>query len=256
MAQGSNVISSTQNPRIKEVRKLRQKKYREKTGRLLLEGPVVLQELWPVIGPSVLELFVREDRLEEAAAFAEEWTTVTGEVLQALAESEHSQGMVAVVPSFLRPLEELPEGGRYLYTDGIQDPGNLGGMIRSAEAFSMDGLILGPGTVDVTSGKVLRSSMASAFRLPIYRGREDSLEGLRARGDFLLALDIQGRGELPPVEGGLILIVGNEARGVSEEARALADERYTIAMNPVVDSLNANVAASIAMFALQGNNER
>ncbi|MFR9296830.1 MAG: TrmH family RNA methyltransferase, partial [Aedoeadaptatus pacaensis] len=163
------MIESKDNSRYKFWKKLKDKKQRKESGLLLVEGVVVIEEV--MAEGYVEELIVDKDKL---ASFDEHLreakvpvTVLESSLFKQLAATETNQGMIALCRSFLIDEGALPEKGRFLYADGVQDPGNLGGMIRSAEAFHFDGVLIGPGTVDPTNDKCTRASMASVFRLPI-----------------------------------------------------------------------------------------
>lgn len=247
-------IDSEKNERFKNWKKLKDKKYRERFGELLVEGSVVIEEVYR-------EGFVKEIMIDEGKIhLAEDFqrmdvpvTVLNHSLFIQLVSTESSQGVIALCRHFLKDPEEFPATGKFLYTDGVQDPGNLGGMIRSAEAFHFDGILLGKGTVDPGNDKCVRSSMASAFRVPIAKITDDELKRLHGKMTFY-ALDIRGeimKSDLS-TEDDLVLMVGNEARGLREETLELVDHRLRIPMKETIDSLNANVATSIAMFMIGG----
>lgn len=247
-------IDSKDNRRFKSWKKLKDKKYRKITGTLLVEGAVVIEEV--MAEGYVKELIVDKEKVEQHRSLIEkaevEVTLLDHRLFNELVSTETDQGILALCRSFLADAASLPECGRFLYADGVQDPGNLGGMIRSAEAFHFDGVLIGPGTVDPTNDKCIRASMASAFRLPVAYVTDEALFAYKERALFA-ALDIRGEGMA--VEGeneNIVLIVGNEARGIREELLEKVDLRLRIPMKETIDSLNANVAASIAMFVIEG----
>lgn len=249
-----NRIESASNQRYKRWRKLKDKKFRTKEGRLLVEGPVVIRE---VAETGHVEEVLIDEKVEEDISLYEELdcpvTLLDHKLFLELAATEHSQGIIAVCTSFLKEADQLPRRGRYLYTDGLQDPGNLGGMIRSAEAFSFDGILIGDNTVDVTNPKCIRASMASAFRVPIAKVDDRALDGFHSNCTFY-ALDINGD-ELDGksrFDRDLVLVVGNEAHGIRPSILRRVDHTLRIPMKETIDSLNANVATSIAMFLIEG----
>lgn len=251
------IIDSKDNSRFKFWKKLKDKKQRKESGRLLVEGVVVIDEV--MAEGYVEELIVDKDKLE---CFGDRLhkakvpvTALESTLFKQLAATETNQGMMALCRSFLMDEEALPKVGRFLYADGVQDPGNLGGMIRSAEAFHFDGVLIGPGTVDPTNDKCIRASMASAFRLPIATIGDEALFKLKESCRFV-ALDIRGEGmRLEGDRKNMVLLVGNEARGIRESLLKVVDVRLRIPMKETVDSLNANVAASIAMFVIEGGGQ-
>lgn len=253
-----NSIGSKENRRFKSWKKLKDKKYRKASGTLLVEGAVVIEEI--MAEGYVKELIVDKEKVDQHRPLIEtaevEVTLLDHRLFNELVSTETDQGILALCRSFLVDAANLPKSGRFLYADGIQDPGNFGGMIRSAEAFHFDGVLVGPGTVDPTNDKCIRASMASAFRLPVAYVTDEKLFAYKERGALFAALDIRGEGMA--VEGenkNIVLIVGNEARGIREELLEKVDLRLRIPMKETIDSLNANVAASIAMFVIEGGGQ-
>lgn len=251
------IVESKDNSRFKFWKKLKDKKQRKESGRLLVEGVVVIEEVMAV--GFVEELIVDKEKLDSLGDQILEAkvpvTALKSTLFKQLTATETNQGMIALCRSFLVDEEALPEEGRFLYADGVQDPGNLGGMIRSAEAFQFDGVLIGPGTVDPTNDKCIRASMASAFRLPVAYVGDEALLKLKESCRFV-ALDIRGEGmRLDGDRKNMVLLVGNEARGIRESLLKEVDVRLRIPMKETIDSLNANVAASIAMFVIEGGGQ-
>lgn len=247
-------IDSEKNERFKNWKKLKDKKYRERFDELLVEGSVVIEEVYRE--GFVKEILIDEEKLhlsEDFQTMDVPLTALNHALFEELVSTKTSQGAIAVCRHFLKDLKEFPTTGKFLYTDGIQDPGNLGGMIRSAEAFHFDGILLGKGTVDPGNDKCVRSSMASAFRVPIAKITVADLKELHDKIAFY-ALDIRGQTMKSDLttEDDLVLMVGNEARGLREETLELVDYKLRIPMKETIDSLNANVATSIAMFMIGG----
>lgn len=247
-------IDSEKNERFKNWKKLKDKKYRERFGEILVEGSVVIEEIYRE--GYVKEILIDEKKLhlsENYQTMDVPVTVLNHALFEELVSTETSQGAIAVCRHFLKDLKDFPTTGKFLYTDGIQDPGNLGGMIRSAEAFYFDGILLGKGTVDPGNDKCVRSSMASAFRVPITKITDDELKKLHEKMP-VYALDIRGQTMKSDLttEDDLVLMVGNEARGLREETLELVDYKLRIPMKETIDSLNANVATSIAMFMIGG----
>ena len=250
-------IDSKDNRRFKSWKKLKDKKYRKTSGTLLVEGAVVIGEV--MAEGYVTELIVDKEEIEQHRALIEkaevEVTLLDHRLFNELVSTETNQGILALCRSFLVDGDRLPKTGRFLYADGIQDPGNLGGMIRSAEAFHFDGVLIGPGTVDPTNDKCIRASMASAFRLSVAYVSDEGLLAYKDHCRFA-ALDIRGEGmTLRGDNKNIVLIVGNEARGIRENLLNEVDLRLRIPMKETIDSLNANVAASIAMLVIEGGGQ-
>ncbi len=149
-------------------------------------------------------------------------------------------------------LEKLPE--RIVALDGVQDPGNLGTIWRTADAAGFQALLLGAGGADPLSPKVQRAAMGSGFRVPFCHAPElaESLIALRKRGYRVFASDLSGADFYARPDAGekFVLVIGNEARGISDAVREAADCRVKLPMRGGAESLNAAVAAGIMMYEL------
>jgi RNA methyltransferase, TrmH family len=168
--------------------------------------------------------------------------------------SETPQGVAALVQLKEASLEDLLEkarAGPLLAIAGIQDPGNLGTILRSAEAFEAAGALLGEGTVSPFNSKVVRASAGSIFRLPVLRAKlTESIPELRKRGLRLIATSSHKGTPLNAAElsGKLAFFVGSEGGGLGRDLLAKMDEVVAVPHSPKVESLNAGVAASIVLY--------
>jgi TrmH family RNA methyltransferase len=273
------VITSRQNPRLKALRRL-SRSNRERGDRVLLEGPHLLAEaLASGLVPD--EVYVSPDlaagdpevarllaRLAEppAAELAElvELVEVAADVLAELADADAPKGLLAVARLPRGGAETLPApspGSPLLYLDGVQDPGNLGAIARSAEAAGAAGLALAPGCAHPSHPRALRGSAGSLLRLPaavgvsprdLDRRLADSAGG-PPRWAVLAVRDGRSLWRVPDddLAGPLVLAVGAEGPGLSDAVRDRADLRLTIPLAPPVESLNAAVAAAIVLFELR-----
>ena len=178
---------------------------------------------------------------------------VTRSLLETICDTRTPQGVCA---AFEQPepvaLEQLPE--RIVALDGVQDPGNLGTIWRTADAAGFQALLLGAGGADPLSPKVQRAAMGSGFRLPFCHAPElaDALLQLRQRGYRVFASDLSGADFYARPDAGekFVLVIGNEARGISDAVREAADCRVKLPMRGGAESLNAAVAAGIMMYEL------
>lgn len=240
--------------------KLKDAKYREEYGLYLAEG-VKLAEEALAAGMETEMLFVREDGLQNERILAcleaagEKRIPIklaSPEVFEKAATEKAPQGIIAVLHR--RKTEEpfTDADARYFLLDTIQDPGNLGTILRSAVAFGADGLIL-YGCADPTGPKTVRASMGALFRCPvrITRDLEETVRQLQKDGHRVLAAALgenslcAGRAELRKND---CVIIGNEGHGVSPEIIALCDGVIRIPMQAVTESLNASVAASVLLW--------
>jgi len=173
------------------------------------------------------------------------------------AETDSPQGILAIaeVPGRVLSDIELPAKGRILVLDGLQDPGNVGTIIRTAEALGVTATYALPGTVDLWNPKVVRSGMGSHFRHPCLFGTWDELDTFRAsRGGAFSVWGADASGtplSAPAVPDRLALVVGNEGAGLSAESRARLDRTVALPISANVESLNVAVATGILLYELR-----
>lgn len=249
-------INSENNKKIKFIRSLKQKKNRHRNKRYILEGikPIIegLEENAPIDEIFISEEFSETELDNYPILKREKLNLIDDRTFEKVTDTVNSQGIFATVKAELKSIEEILPFGRYILLDELSDPGNMGGIIRGADAFSFDGIIVGPKSVDVLNEKVIRSTMASIFRVNIYVLDEKSqMEYLKKR-KFRIYSTTVGEGSKLPKEVDLrqniILIIGNEARGVSKEMESYAEGLIHIPMSGDAESLNANVSANILMY--------
>jgi TrmH family RNA methyltransferase len=243
-------ITSRSNPRVRALRAALSA--RRGDALIGIEGFHLVREA-VASGLLLQTLFVREDRqntLQDLPAdAASEILVLSNSAFDSAAGTEASQGIAAILE---RPAASyIPRtGDLLLLADGLQDPGNLGTLIRSAEAFGAAAVALTPNTVDAWNGKCLRASAGAAFRVPLTAWDDGLLGALRALDARLLAAVPRG-GTLAhqAVLGGTtVLIVGNEGAGVSTSLLSEADERITLETTGPTESLNAAVAGSLLLY--------
>ena len=221
-----DIIQSRQNPLIKERIKLHQKKYRDKTGQFLVEGKRLVEEA--IKSKNLLEVFVDEDFIvseqnsEMLLSLKKNRIScyqVEADLFKTLAETESPQGIVGVAKKEIFSLQQLKiNSGLILITDGLQDPGNLGAVLRTAWATGVDALFCLSGTVDPYNGKTVRSSMGGIFHVPIINNVEWSVlrKWCRKLEFQLIAGDLRAsvsHFDFTYKER-TALIVGNEAQGL------------------------------------------
>lgn len=262
------MITSAANEKIKHVAALQQKgrQRREESlfviegGRLFLEAPVFL----------IREVYVTEHFLENADAQMRErlaqtgYETVSEQVFGKMSDTKAPQGIVAVLAQQNYKREELTVGTAplLLLLENIQDPGNLGTILRTAEGAGVTGVILSRDCADIYQPKVVRATMGSLFRVPFYRsedfGRE--MEFLRQRGIKVYAAYLEGSKSYDALSylEGCAFLIGNEGNGLTREAAFAADARVRIPMGGKLESLNAGVSAAILVYeaARQRRGER
>ena len=244
-------ISSLKNPRVAAWRSLKEKKGRDTAQAFLVEGPRMVEEALASLFP-VRTLILRDGYLPPFELPETVQTVSLPEhVFRSVCDTKTPQGIAAVVGIQTPQLK----GTRLLALDGIQDPGNMGTIIRTADAAGFEGIILSPDCVDLFSPKVLRATMGSIFRMsfsfPAFFS--DSLKTFRdTHGYAVISSQLDGDPffERKPIASPFILVVGNEGNGISDEVKAGATHRFRLPMRGGAESLNAAVAAGVMMYDL------
>lgn len=252
------VISSPHNETVKDIRRLRQ----SKGDRALLEGPHLIAEALDA-GLSLETVLVTPEarRRGEIETLLRRLSRppleVESRVLDRLADADSPRGLLAVARLPRPGSDSVPrvEGGVYLYCEGLQDPGNLGALARTAEATGCIAMILSEGSVHPNHPRALRASAGSLLRLPVavrcsIEALSERLQGLAPRWLALVPRDGEDlyRADLA---GTAVLMLGAEGPGLTEDARARARQLLTIPLAPPVESLNATVAAAITLFEIR-----
>ena len=243
------------------IHSLHRRKAREAQGFFLAEGLRVVEEL--VASRLTIRLAVVSSELEDnprGQALLERLTqrteirVVPEHVLRDVAATENPQGIVVIAHEPEDKLTSIqPQtSSNLLVCDGIQDPGNLGTLIRVADAFALDAVLLLPGTVDPWNAKVVRSAAGSSFRVPLVSTEwPESLEWLRARSFRTLGAETSGQPlAVNSLPARIALVVGNEGAGLRADVRASVDQLVRVEMPGPAESLNVAVAAGILLYAL------
>lgn len=247
------MITSTQNDRVKYVRSLSRRRTRQREGRFLVEGTRLVEEVARAGIEPALVFFTEawaatpegQRLLAQLPPAADGAWPVSEAVLAACADTETPQGVLAIVPF----VENEPGPGLVLVVDGVRDPGNLGTLLRSAEAAGAGQVLLAPGTVDAYNPKVVRGAMGAHFRLAVKAlDWPDMAERLAGRAVWLA--DAAGDVAYDQVEWTALsaLIVGGEAEGAGAQALAVASGRVRIPMAGGAESLNAAMAGTVILF--------
>lgn len=250
-------ITSLQNPMIKLIKELQKKKAARKKNQLfIVEGIRAVQEIPKEIK---IEYLVVSDTLDETVyntLSAREVLVLPEDLFCEISDTQTPQGMLAVVKMPNRTLEEMCAlDGPYLILENLQDPGNLGTIVRTAHAFNFKGIFVTKGSVDLYSPKVVRSTMSSLFYIPIMTDEtiETYIEYLKAKGITLYTTALTE--EAKPIqetvfEKRMALIIGNEGNGVSSYCLEETDHTVIIPMPGGAESLNASVAAAVCMYEM------
>lgn len=246
-------IDSIQNSSVKSWKKLHTKKEREKTGLFLVEGFHLVEE---ALKNNILETLLLTEETELPSSWKLDdvsMSMVTDEIMKLLSETETPQGIIAVCRK--KEQADVAMEGSFLLIDGVQDPGNLGTMIRTADAAGVTAVILGNGCVDVYNGKTIRSTQGSLFHLPILKGDlTEWIPKLQANGVAVYGTSLQDAKpyqEVQPAKN-TALIMGNEGSGMQEELLALTDENLYIPIHGKAESLNVSVATGVLLYYLRG----
>lgn len=245
-------IESIQNPKVKQWKKLLTKKERDKSGTFLVEGFHLVEEALKQ-SESVIEIIVSDKTGLPARWDSGEIpvTIVNEEISNSLSETEAPQGIYAVC----RQVQvDVPDAKTYLLIDAVQDPGNLGTMIRTADAAGIDTVVVGKGSVDVYNSKVLRSAQGSHFHLPIIRGDlHDWIERLHEKNISVYGTALEGASAYTDISTSESygLLVGNEGNGVNKELLAKTTANLYIPIYGKSESLNVAVATGILLYFLK-----
>lgn len=249
-------IESVNNPKVKQWKKLLTKKERDKTESFIVEGFHLVEEALKQ-GEQVLEIIV-----SEKVGLPPRWdvnstpvTLVTEEISDLLTETEAPQGIYAVCRMPSKRMEaQAEEGQTFLMIDAVQDPGNLGTMIRTADAAGINAVIVGRGSVDIYNPKVLRAAQGSHFHLPILRSDlHEWVDKLQEKNIPVYGTALEGAAVYTEIAGGesFGLIVGNEGSGVGKDLLSATTKNLFIPIYGKSESLNVAVATGVLLYYLK-----
>lgn len=238
------LITSLDNKKIKKYLKLKNKKYRDSEKLFLIEGTHLVEEA--IKNNLLVDLLVLEG---ENFNYSYEITYVSSNIMKKLSNMESIPSVIGVV-KFLEPKEIT--GNKVLILDDIQDPGNLGTIIRSSLAFNVSDIILSINSVDLYNDKVIRSTQGMLFKVNIIRSDlKDIILNLKQDGYTILGTDVKDGIDVKELDvDKFALVMGNEGQGVSREIKSMCDKNLYIKMNSRVESLNVGVATSILLYEL------
>ena len=254
------MISSTGNSLAKQAAALgKRARSRRESGLFLVEGPKMFEELPK---DRVEQVFVTERFLEDPdhqrmveQVDGKKVVLVTGEVLKSISDTQTPQGVAAVARQYRYSLEDIRDGGAkplVMILETIQDPGNLGTILRAGEAAGVTGVIMDRESADIYNPKVIRSTMGSVYRVPFLYVDElgGTVREFKGDGLRLYAAHLDGKHayDREDYRGACGFLVGNEAKGLRRETADLADAWVRIPMKGNVESLNAAVASALLMF--------
>lgn len=261
-AREENMITSSSNQQMKNVAMLMKKaKARKEQGLFVVEGKKMFTEVpkeW-LSGVYVSESFLSQ---EDAAELLEgaDYEVVSDAVFKSISDTQTPQGILCLVKLPQYELSELLEGERthLLVLESIQDPGNLGTMLRTGEGAGITGVIMNQTTVDLFNPKTIRSTMGSIYRVPYYISPdlEETVETLKKQGVKVYAAHLRGKMQYdePDYTEASAFLIGNEGNGLSDAIADTADAYIRIPMEGQVESLNAAISATLLMY--EANRQR
>ncbi len=256
------LLTSRDNPNIKNVVKLKKNaRFRKQTGSFIAEGLRVCVDAM-LSNAQIEALFVTNQALEKyaeqidkLASYSVKSFTLAPELFELISDTETPQGVLCVIKTLDKTLQfgKINNGGKYLALDNVQDPSNLGTILRSAEAFGISGIILSSDCCDIYSPKVVRGSMGAIFRLPfmVCDSIRAFLEDNPQLDSYAAVVDSSADKitELSFCDS-CVAIIGNEGNGIKKETLEACSHRFTIPMAGNAESLNASVAASIIIWEM------
>lgn len=256
----AEMIVSAQNPFAQRLKKLNDRKYRDEEKLLLAEGPKICEEA------------LKEGLLPRAALISDKWAggldelyralesagcdvrICSEQVLKSVGDTRTPQG-IACAFTFPRPMDISAAPKLIAALDGVQDPGNVGGIWRTADAAGFGGVLFSDGCADPMSPKVIRSAMGSAFRVPALSTDTfaEDLKAMRDKGYRIIVTALDGADfyeAMPGRDEKCVLVIGSEGHGIRPETRLAATDVLRLPMKGGAESLNANVAAGIMLYSL------
>ena len=241
------IITSKDNEIIKNIKKLHDKKYRIDS--YIVEGIKMVKEA--ISENQLIELIaIREDLEINFDTKNIKIITVSSKVFNDISDVKTPQGILAVIKK--KPNKQIETNTDYILAlDSLQDPGNMGTIIRTADSANINQIIINKTTVDPYSSKVIRSTMGAIYRMNIIEveNLESTLKELQSKSFKVITTDLKAEKSIYDINyNRTIVVIGNEANGVSQGVLEIADERVIIPMLGKTESLNASIAASIMIY--------
>ena len=262
-----NVISSKNNEFVKHIKKLKDKKYRDLNNEFIIEGIKIIEEA--INENAKIKQIIICDDCEKTSSIPKELmyeiakyecVYVTNQIFETLTDVKNPQGIMAIVEKNMiaSQLKKEDEIQSIDYTqdiivalDDIQDPGNLGTILRTVDSIGINQILVSKGTADSYNPKVVRSTMGAIFRVKIIEceNLKEVLQNLKKQKYNVVVTSLKTKNSIYDVDyNKKIIVIGNEANGVSEEIQKIADEKVKIPMLGKTESLNASVATGIILY--------
>lgn len=250
------LIESVQNKLVKKIKSLQQRKNREKEGLFVVEGVRFVGEIPNNVNILYIAVSHTFQKMNDITVYEKrsQVFVFSDTVFNTISDTQHTQGIIAICKKNTIALSEyvLNEKGFYILAENIQDPGNLGTMIRTADACHADAVFLSKGCVDLYNAKVLRSTMGSLFHLPIFQNVDfiDYIDSMKQKNIMIFAAHLKAQKYYYNTDfrKGCALIIGNEGKGITDEIAQKCHEFVKIPMVGKAESLNASVAAGVLMY--------
>lgn len=253
-----HIITSKDNEIIKHIRKLKEKKYRDEYNEYVIEGVKIVEEAIKE-NAKIKQVIVCNDTTKtyeipthimlEIAKF--DCIYVSDKIFNYITQVTNPQGIMAIIEKQDENMQIDYNQDIIVMLDDVQDPGNLGTILRTVDSIGLNQIIVSKGTADSFNSKVVRSTMGAIFRLKIIEEEDliKTIKELRKHHFKLLVTSLQTENSIYDIDfSKKIIVIGNEANGVSKEIQDLADEKAKIPMLGRTESLNASVAAGIVMY--------
>ena len=253
-----NVISSKENEYVKHIRKLKEKKYRDQNNEDIIEGWKMVEEA--IQEKASIKNIIICDDCEKTGSIPKDLMYeiakynciyVTKKIFELLTEVVNPQGIIAIVGKENKESNIDKDQEIILALDDIQDPGNLGTILRTADSVGLKQILVSKGTADAYNPKVVRSTMGAIFRIKIIEceNLENKLKELQKSNYKILVTSLQTKQSIYDVKyNKTVVVIGNEAKGVSENIQKIADKKVKIPMLGKTESLNASVATGIILY--------
>ena len=251
-------ITSKDNELIKHIRKLKDKKYRDESNEYVVEGVKLVEEAVKE-NAKIKQIIVCEDTTRtyeipthimlEIARY--ECISVSDKIFNIITQVTNPQGIMAIIEKNAQDAQIDYSQDIIVVLDDVQDPGNLGTILRTLDSIGLNQIIVSKGTADAFNSKVVRSTMGAIFRIKIIEVENlaQEIKEMRKHHFKLMVTSLQTKNSIYDIDfNKKIIVIGNEANGVSKEIQDMADEKAKIPMLGRTESLNASVAAGVVMY--------
>ena len=252
------IISSKDNEIVKHIKKLKDKKYRDENNEYIVEGVKLVEEAVKENAP-IKKIIICEDTTRtyeiptnimlEIARY--ECIYVTDKIFSSITQVTNPQGIMAIIEKNAQDAQIDYSQDIIVVLDDVQDPGNLGTILRTVDSIGLNQIIVSKGTADAFNSKVVRSTMGAIFRIKIIEVENlaQAIKEMRKHHFKLMVTSLQTKNSIYDIDFyKKIIVIGNEANGVSKEIQDMADEKAKIPMLGRTESLNASVAAGVVMY--------